>query len=158
MRLPQRNKFGGGGEVNITPLCDIMLSLLIFFMLVSKAGLETGADEAIELPITTLATEEELEEADLANTAVLNVYGNPGTDLTTVTTLGPLGETLTLDIGGGKDDLTPYLREAAGDSGDFTVILRAGRGTEYRYVEPVLLAAAEAGVATINTAVAQEDE
>ena len=42
-------------EINMTPLIDIMLVLLIIFMVTSTAALESGLD--IELPKTTITNE-----------------------------------------------------------------------------------------------------
>ena len=42
------------GGVNVTPLIDIVMCLIIFFMLVAKIGVATGADASIEPPETIL--------------------------------------------------------------------------------------------------------
>jgi biopolymer transport protein ExbD len=47
-------------EINMTPLIDIMLVLLIIFMVSSTAALESGMD--IELPKTTLTNEKKESE------------------------------------------------------------------------------------------------
>lgn len=47
-------------EINMTPLIDIMLVLLIVFMVSSTAALESGMD--IELPKTTLTNEKKEAE------------------------------------------------------------------------------------------------
>jgi len=47
-------------EINMTPLIDIMLVLLIIFMVSSTAALESGMD--IELPKTTLTNEKKEAE------------------------------------------------------------------------------------------------
>ncbi len=47
-------------EINMTPLIDIMLVLLIIFMVSSTAALESGMD--IELPKTTLTNDKLKEE------------------------------------------------------------------------------------------------
>ena len=155
----RKHSLSTGPGVNITPLSDIMLSLLIFFMLVSRAGVDNGADAAIDLPTVTAASEEELTQEGLANTVVLNVYGNPGSDITEVVTLPPLKEqALSLRVGGGLDEVTPYLRTLAANNPELSVIIRGDRGTQYQFLEPVLTAAAEARVAVIKWAVTKEDE
>lgn len=47
-------------EVNLTPLIDIMLVLLIIFMVTSTAALESGLD--IELPKTSITNEKKQDE------------------------------------------------------------------------------------------------
>ena len=47
-------------EVNLTPLIDIMLVLLIIFMVTSTAALESGLD--IELPKTSITNEKKTDE------------------------------------------------------------------------------------------------
>ena len=47
-------------EVNLTPLIDIMLVLLIIFMVKSTAALESGLD--IELPKTSITNEKKQDE------------------------------------------------------------------------------------------------
>lgn len=47
-------------EINMTPLIDIMLVLLIIFMVTSTAALESGLD--IELPKTQITNEKKQEE------------------------------------------------------------------------------------------------
>lgn len=47
-------------EINMTPLIDIMLVLLIIFMVTSTAALESGLD--IELPKTQITNEKKTEE------------------------------------------------------------------------------------------------
>ncbi|MBY0413390.1 MAG: biopolymer transporter ExbD, partial [Bdellovibrionales bacterium] len=47
-------------EINMTPLIDIMLVLLIIFMVTSTAALESGLD--IELPKTQITNEKKQDE------------------------------------------------------------------------------------------------
>ena len=61
------------GGVNVTPLIDIVLCLIIFFMLVAKIGVDTGADRNIDIPTSILGT----DIKDMGNTLVLNVVNGP---------------------------------------------------------------------------------
>src|SRR5512133_439640 len=61
------------GGVNVTPLIDIVMCLIIFFMLVAKIGISTGA-ETMEIPETILGKKID----DLGNTLTLNVRPGPG--------------------------------------------------------------------------------
>jgi len=63
-------------EINMTPLIDIMLVLLIVFMVSSTAALESGMD--IELPKTTLTNpkkEAEILVISLSKTGIVAVHG-----------------------------------------------------------------------------------
>ena len=42
--------------VNVTPLIDIVMCLIIFFMLVAKIGVSRGEDKDIQLPSTIIGT------------------------------------------------------------------------------------------------------
>src|SRR5690348_1577100 len=57
------------GGVNVTPLIDIVMCLIIFFMLVAKIGVKSGADPKIKPPSTLLGGKIE----DMGSTITLNV-------------------------------------------------------------------------------------
>src|SRR5688500_11526561 len=57
------------GGVNVTPLIDIVMCLIIFFMLVAKIGVTRGEDATIIPPSTLLGQKIE----DIGNTLTLNV-------------------------------------------------------------------------------------
>src|SRR3569832_514922 len=46
-----------GNHPNVTPLIDIVMCLIIFFMLVAKIGVSTGADQSITIPASILGQE-----------------------------------------------------------------------------------------------------
>ena len=71
------------GGVNVTPLIDIVMCLIIFFMLITKIGVATGADTKIDPPETILG--QPIEE--MGNTLTLNVRGARGLDEPIVTAL-----------------------------------------------------------------------
>lgn len=65
-------------EINMTPLIDIMLVLLILFMVTSSVSLESGLD--VELPQVAGKTEKAEGSAviiSLDNEGRLSVQGNP---------------------------------------------------------------------------------
>src|SRR3954471_15197492 len=62
-----------GSEVNVTPLIDVVMVLIVFFMLVAKIGVTTGA-EPMDLPATILGAKIE----DMGNTLTLNVRAGAG--------------------------------------------------------------------------------
>ena len=73
---------------NVTPLIDIVMCLIIFFMLVAKIGVTTGADTTIQPPETILG----VAIKDLGNTLTLNVRGGPRITEPIVTALVEKGD------------------------------------------------------------------
>ena len=71
------------GNVNVTPLIDIVMCLIIFFMLVAKIGIDTGADQAIVIPTSFQG----LAIQDMGNTLTLNVRAVAGSDQPMVSAL-----------------------------------------------------------------------
>lgn len=57
------------GGVNVTPLIDVVMCLIVFFMLVARIGVATGASKAMLLPETIIGTKIEM----LGDNLVLNV-------------------------------------------------------------------------------------
>jgi biopolymer transport protein ExbD len=57
------------GGVNVTPLIDVVMCLIIFFMLVAKIGVSTGLDNKIDAPTTYLG----IKIPDLGNALALNL-------------------------------------------------------------------------------------
>lgn len=152
---------------NVTPLIDVVMVLIVFFMLVAKIGVDTGADPNIIVPPTILGT----EIKDLGNYLVLNVV--PVGDEPQVTALiENIQEQLPLiDPASGQRPLLNALKKfrfgtdfrdggtgPEADNPEFKVIIRADADLDYRFIEPVLVACAEARVGELayNTQVTQE--
>src|SRR3954451_7204714 len=76
------------GGVNVTPLIDVVMVLIVFFMLVAKIGVTTGADASIDPPETILG----VSLKDLGNTLTLNVRGGPRLEEPIVTALAEQGD------------------------------------------------------------------
>src|SRR5438552_17602110 len=75
-----------GNEVNVTPLIDVVMCLIIFFMLVAKIGVAQGIKK-MDLPYTFLGKKIE----DMGNTLTLNVLQvGSDTDRPMVTALVPV--------------------------------------------------------------------
>src|SRR3954467_2561607 len=90
------------GGVNVTPVIDIVICLIIFFMLVAKIGVDTGADRRITIP----ASLQGLEIKDMGNTLTLNVQPGPA-DQPIVSALvgGVVQEVKLIDPASGKKPL-----------------------------------------------------
>jgi biopolymer transport protein ExbD len=147
------------GGVNVTPLIDVVMCLIIFFMLVAKIGVSTGIDYKIDAPQTYLGVKID----DLSNALALNLYskgaGNDEPQIL-VDLKGEHQKELKLqDNKGGK--VTHPLREVLVDmkknrGEKFKVILNADKGMQYRQIQLVLQACAEAGVSNVNFATKRE--
>jgi biopolymer transport protein ExbD len=144
------------GGVNVTPLIDIVMCLIIFFMLVAKIGVDTGADRNIDIPTSILGT----DIKDMGNTLVLNVVNGPtgvADSQPIVTALTPqkssqemqMTELKLRDMYDGKthDQLLetlklfregdPILKRPANP--DFKVIIRGDKSLTFRFLAPVLM-------------------
>lgn len=151
---------------NVTPLIDVVMCLVIFFMLVAKIGVTTGADPTIEVPVSALG-KQMLES--FSNTLVLNVREKKPLDEPMITALvdgaaagGQPTELRTADPSTGKNQLVEVLRRLRfgrdgkpGGSGvnkdneEFRVIVRGDKEMGYRFLEPVLVACAESQVRNV---------
>ena len=156
---------------NVTPLIDIVMCLIIFFMLVAKIGVNTGA-ETMNLPATILGS----NIKDMGNTLTLNVYPGRGESPEPIVTALVKGvkQELKLAENRGTQIVSP-LRDALkfyrygqdlkqggkglnADNEEFKVIIRGEAGMGYRFLEPVLITCAEAGVMKVNFATEQITE
>lgn len=137
------------GGVNVTPLIDIVMCLIIFFMLVAKIGISTGADADIKIPETILGGKIE----DLGNTLTLNVRRGVG-DEPYVTALvgGNVREIKLAESVAGKmtSPLVDVLAKLRKNNNDFKVIIRGEKEMPYKYLEPVLSACSAANVSNVN--------
>ena len=138
---------------NVTPLIDIIMCLIIFFMLVAKIGVTTGA-EKIDIPTTVLGSKID----DMSNTLTLNIPDKLTADLPVVNamvkpagggdaamTMLPLQDPVT-----GQNKLRNTLIYYKSQNAQFKVIIRANANLDWRFIEPVLLTCDEAGVRSIN--------
>lgn len=156
-------------NVNVTPLIDIVMCMIVFFMLVAKIGVDTGADPDIEVPVTQLG--KDLDEIGKESAVVLNVREVGGQPFVTalvesdgsvsktgrpvelkifdpVTRIRPLSEALRrLRYG---RDARPGGADHDSDNPEFKVIIRGDRNMSYAALEPVLRACMEANVKNVN--------
>lgn len=142
---------------NVTPLIDVVMCLIIFFMLAAKIGVSTGA-EAMVIPATLIGT----DIKDMGNTLTLNVRaGAVGDgDMPAITALvgGKRVELKTSKTPGGQLAETLKMFRygverkpgTAGDNPNFSVIIRGEEDLPYRFLEPVLMAASEANVKNVS--------
>ena len=167
------------GGVNVTPLIDVVMCLIIFFMLVAKIGVSTGAAK-MELPETILGKKME----ELKGTLFLNVTdprldrdpvsGMPVRDAAgrakRIGALAALNEPQVTGLVDPNDrepkEIKLYKKDGAGQTVDyplrrlleaahkrdpaFSVTIRAERDLEYGMMQHVLVECANAGIKNIN--------
>ena len=141
------------GGVNVTPLIDIVMVLIIFFMLVAKIGVTTGADPTIEPPETILG----VSLKDLGNTLTLNVRGGPRLEEPIVTALAEKGdreprEIKILERRGGTVDkpLERVLSAFRQTNPNAKLIILGEKDLQYHLLEQVLISAANAKITNVN--------
>jgi biopolymer transport protein ExbD len=142
------------GGVNVTPLIDIVMCLIIFFMLVARIGVDTGEDKAIKIPKSFVGK----DIKDLGNCMILNVSNGPTNVSPPMPTITALldNERAEVPIVNGRGErqllnMLKYYRE--GDptkhvhaNPGFKVIIRGDESMNYQYLQPVLKECSEAGV------------
>src|SRR5882724_12919191 len=101
--------------VNVTPLIDIVMVLIVFFMLVAKIGVSRGEDSSIPLPSAILGKSLD----SLSETLTLNVHWNKNGD-------EPILDAL---IGDNKRDLHITKQYSGGKDDELARVLAAWRGT-----------------------------
>ena len=146
-RMPE----SGVTHPNVTPLIDIVMCLIIFYMLAAKIGVETGADKRIDLPVSMQG----INIKDLGNTVTLNVSAAGEQPMVTayIAQTGTTEELKLLD--GTKKPLEAFLKLARGQNDNFKVIIRGDQNLDYRYLEPVLIVCANVKVKDVNFATRQ---
>ena len=148
-----------GSEVNVTPLIDVIMCLIIFFMLVAKIGVTQG-NKPMDLAFTHLGKKVD----DLGNTLTLNIQ--PLGDLTKIKAANPAERVLATEMQvtalvDGEDKDLPIKTEISGIiknplrdvlkamkaryKEQFKVIVRVDADLPFTLVEPVLVECANAG-------------
>ena len=134
---------------NVTPLIDVVMCLIIFYMLVAKIGVNTGADPSIAIPVTQMGN----ELKDLGNTLVLNVREVADVPFVTAlvdkSTRAPQ-ELKIVDPTTNTRPLREVLKRLRAGNPEFKVIIRGDEDMGYRFLEPVLITCAEARVKNVN--------
>jgi biopolymer transport protein ExbD len=141
------------GGVNVTPLIDIVMVLIIFFMLVAKIGVTTGADMTIDPPETILG----VSLKDLGNTLTLNVRGGPRLEAPIVTALVEEGareprEVPVVERRGTTVDrpLERVLTAFRETNPNAKLIILGEKDLQYHLLEQVLISAANAKITSVN--------
>lgn len=140
MRVPSSATSASVG-INMTPMIDVVFQLIIFFLVTNHL---VKQEEQLQLPLPVAASGSEPVEEDIPRLTI-NVLEDG--------TLMLAGRTLT------PDDLRNRLRDKVREIGtSLQVRIRSDRGVPYRFVEPILLACAGAGVWDVSFAVYRAED
>ena len=148
-RMPQIKE----GGVNVTPLIDIVMCLIIFFMLITRIGVATGADSKIDPPETILG----LPIEEMGNTLTLNVRGGPRLEEPIVTALldkatrEPREIKVVQQRGNVRDKpLERVLTAFQQSNPKAQVIILGEKDLQYHLLEQVLISCANARITNVN--------
>jgi biopolymer transport protein ExbD len=143
------------GGVNVTPLIDVIMCLIIFFILVAKIGVSNGLDKTIDMPTTYMG----INLTDMGNALALNLYKTSGSIEPQILAELKGNRQTELKFQDKKADgsvihpLVDILKLKKTELGEnFKVIINADKGMTYAQIQLVLQACAEAGVSKVNFA------
>lgn len=131
------------GGVNVTPLIDVVMCLIVFFMLVARIGVLSGIDARVRLP----SAEGGQHYPSAAGTVTLNVRSDGK------------GPAITSMAGGAMTELPlDALAAHLGRQHCERVVIRGDRHLPYGYVQRVLRECGQAGVAQISLSIRAEEK
>lgn len=140
MRIPRVTQNGEVG-FNMTPMIDVVFQLIIFFLLSSHLAKQ---ENQLELPLPSAGMGEE-DTDDERPRVTINILASGQLQLGS--------QPIT------PDELTAHLRERLARLGkDLELRIRSDREAPYRFVDPVLLASARAGLWNVTFAVYRRGE
>ncbi len=143
---------------NVTPLIDIVMCLIIFFMLVARIGVDVG-DVPMNLPYSNWGKKIE----DRGNAVTLNLesgkvrmLSRDGRSIDTYNLPEPNANGV-IDRTRPSERLKKVLEQYRKDNEDVKVIIRADQNIQYQYIEPILVICAQAKMKNFNFAAKRED-
>jgi len=128
-------------HVNVTPLIDIVMCLIIFFLICGKMAHD---ENMAELNIPQAQTGADMNEP--RDRLIVNVAPRAGGTAHDPPDILIRGQMIPIE------KLADYLKVQSAEQPDLKLILRADKDLEYQYVAPVLMACAEARIKTVNYA------
>ena len=155
-----------GSEVNVTPLIDVIMCLIIFFMLVAKIGVANG-DKPMDLPYVLLGKSID----DMGNTLSLNILpvGKSATnkdalitDIQVTALVDGADKDLPITMESGGVQRFPLretlVRMKARFKDQFKVIIRADADLPFTQVQKVLVECSNAGASSLMFAAQKGEE
>lgn len=167
MRLPSR-QFGGmarrrgvgdggasgggsGGKINVTPLIDVVMCLIVFYLIVAK--LASDRQLPVDLPEARQGVADETQRPIIISVGPAIIV-EPGQPAVVVEVQGRA-------IVGEEADRLALVRDAVAQAAkerpDAPVHLRADRALEYAQVRPVVEACRQAGVKSLLLVASRDD-
>lgn len=128
---------GHFGEINVTPLIDVVMCLIIFYLMVGKLATDRKAE--VKLPQSAIGAQAE------PDVVVVNVLA--GASMPARADVVVEGKSLAAD-----SDLEALVRERLATKPETVVQIRASRDLAFGVVSPVLRACTKAGAQNIRLA------
>jgi len=128
-------------HVNVTPLIDVMMCLIIFFLVCGRLAAQESNDKVV-IPRAELGQQLPEQRDRLLINVVPKDPDHPNSNAEPDIYIrgAPVG----------MNDLTRYLRDEKGQTPDMKVIIRADKDIAYEWIAPVLTACAQAGIKSVN--------
>ena len=163
---------GANIEVNMTPMIDCTFQLIIFFILTAQMASQDLAKLVVHKPYDSMALSTETKQGMDVNKPnqvtvnIVNEYGdkkdNRDPGLSAVPVCYKIAAR-TIEIGDMETLIDifkqrkAYAEKAGYKEGDFYIEIRADKDVEFAGIEPVMLAATQAGISKMNlTAIVDE--
>lgn len=134
-------------HVNVTPLIDIVMCLIIFFMICGKLA-KDEAEGNIAVPVAKLGQ----ELPDQRDRLVINLVPAAGGNMD--------GAAPELKIRGNVvtyDKLTEFLRNEIKGNHDIKILVRADEKLKYQFIAPVLVSCAESNIKSVHFSTKQRE-
>ena len=128
-------------HVNVTPLIDVIMCLIIFFLVCGRLAAQESNDKVV-IPRAQRGQEMSEQRDRLVINVVPNSPDHPNP--TVEPTIYVRGERW------GMNELTMKLRKEKADAPDLKVILRADQAITYQWIAPILVACAQADIKSVN--------
>lgn len=122
------------GRVNVTPMIDVIMVLIVFYLIVGQMAAESK--RSMPLPVASSGTRQVASEPLVVNVALQD--GN-----------------VTIEVGRrvlSADELARFIESRIADRPETTVQIRADRSLSFGAVEPIIAACRAAGVGTVRIA------
>ena len=134
--------------VNVTPLIDIVMCMIVFFMLAARIGVADGADRSIDIPVSILG--KQLSKGGKLTINVRELNGQPYVTAMVDSSTGTPIEIKLTDPATHKRPLLETLKRLRGNNDAFQVILRVDKDVSYASLAQVLETCSEARIGTQN--------
>ena len=132
-------------HVNVTPLIDVIMCLIIFFLLVGHIAKKAEV-KGVKIP----STKHGKDLADKSGQLIINLF--PREPLVAGQQRKPKiiiwGERVSYDLLPGK--LREYVHEYKQTHTVVKLVLRADKSIQYKYIAPVLIDCASVGISSIH--------